>query len=287
MLEGASIMQNQTKFNQRTQLKNDLYEIIFGWETPRGKLFDIILLILIVLSIILVMLESVPAYDEKYHSLFRISEWVITVLFTLEYGLRLYCSPRPKNYATSFFGVVDFISILPSYLSLFLVNTHFLSIIRSLRLLRAFRIFEMTRYTSQGFYIMVALRKSFAKIIVFLVFVLIFTSIIGAVMFVIEGSEPNTGFDNIPRSLYWAITTLSTVGYGDISPITPIGQTLAAIVMILGYSVIAVPTGILSAEMVKQGKEPKQRKIIVCKNCENTAHLKDAAYCKDCGEKLP
>ncbi|MBT8219820.1 MAG: ion transporter [Bacteroidia bacterium] len=281
-------MQNPKNISKSRQLKNDLFEIIFGWETPRGKLFDILLLILIVLSIILVMLESVPALDEKYHTFFVISEWVITVLFTIEYALRLYCSPRPKNYATSFFGVVDFVSILPSYLSLFLVNTQALSIVRSLRLMRAFRIFQMTRYTSQGFYLLVALKNSFAKIIVFLVFVLIFTSIIGAIMYVVEGSEPDTGFDSIPRSLYWAITTLSTVGYGDIAPSTALGQTLAAIVMILGYSVIAVPTGILSAEMVKGKKGPPSvKEIIVCPNCESSKHFKHATFCQDCGHLLP
>lgn len=270
-----------------TPLQKKLNEIIFGWSTPMGKLFDVVLLIIILLSIVFVMLESVASYNDKYKEAFKIAEWIITIFFTIEYALRLYCSPRPKKYASSFYGIVDFISILPAYLSLVLTGTHFLAIIRSLRLLRAFKIFELSRYTSQGFMLIIALKKSFAKIIVFLVFILIFTSIIGAIMYVIEGELPDSGFDSIPRSVYWAIVTLTTVGYGDIAPISALGQFLAALVMILGYSVIAVPTGIVSAEMVKEagysmGKTEKRR----CKYCSAKGHYAKADFCFRCGEEL-
>lgn len=264
-----------------------LNKIIFGWETPAGKLFDVVLLIIILLSIVFVMLESVSSYNERFSTQFKIAEWAITIFFTIEYILRLYCAPRPKKYAKSFYGIVDFISILPAYLSLVLTGTHFLAIIRSLRLLRAFKIFEMSRYTSEGFMLIEALKKSAEKIIVFLVFVLIFTSIIGAVMYVIEGEIPDSGFDSIPRSVYWAIETLSTVGYGDIAPVSALGQFLAAIVMILGYSIIAVPTGIVSAEMVQSAKN-KQEKVERkrCRYCAAKGHYPKAKFCYRCSEEL-
>jgi len=268
-------------------IQSRLNEIIFGWETPAGKLFDVVLLLIILMSILFVMLESVDSYNVKYATEFRVAEWVITVFFTIEYVLRIYCSPKPKRYAKSFYGVVDFISILPAYISLFVTGTHFLAIIRSLRLLRAFKIFELSRYTSQGFMLIIALKQSFAKITVFLVFILIFTSIIGAVMYVVEGQIPDSGFDSIPRSVYWAIVTLTTVGYGDIAPISAFGQFLAAIVMILGYSVIAVPTGIVSAEMVQQAKSNKEHpKSRRCKFCNAKGHYPKAKYCYRCSEEL-
>jgi len=267
--------------------QSKLNEIIFGWETPAGKLFDVVLLIIILISIVFVMLESVSSYNDKFSTLFKIAEWAITIFFTIEYGLRLYCSPRPKKYAKSFYGIVDFISILPAYLSLVLTGTHFLAIIRSLRLLRAFKIFELSRYTSQGFMLIIALRDSLAKITVFLVFILIFTSIIGAVMYVVEGEIPGSGFDSIPRSVYWAIVTLTTVGYGDIAPVSAFGQFLAAIVMILGYSVIAVPTGIVSAEMVTNAKKnPQKVDRKRCKYCNSKGHYPKAKYCYRCSEEL-
>ncbi len=278
---------NLPKDRKLSPLQTKLNEIIFGWETPSGKLFDVILLIFILFSILDVMLESVPSYSAKYKDLFVTTEWVITIFFTIEYGLRLYCSPRPKKYATSFFGVVDFLSILPAYLSLILTGTHFLAIIRSLRLLRAFKIFELSRYTSQGFMLIIALKNSFDKIIVFLVFILIFTSIIGAVMYVIEGEIPGSGFDSIPRSVYWAIVTLTTVGYGDIAPVSALGQFLAAIVMILGYSIIAVPTGIVSAEMIQTAQAEKaDNNSRQCKYCSIKGHTSKADYCYRCGEEL-
>ena len=268
-------------------LQAKLNEIIFGWSTPAGKLFDIVLLIIILISILFVMLESVSSYNARFSTHFKIAEWIITIFFTVEYGLRLYCSPRPKKYAKSFYGIVDFISILPAYLSLVLTGTHFLAIIRSLRLLRAFKIFELSRYTSQGFLLLIALRDSIEKITVFLVFILIFTSIIGAVMYVVEGEIPGSGFDSIPRSVYWAIETLSTVGYGDIAPVSAFGQFLAAIVMILGYSVIAVPTGIVSAEIIqgakKNGQKDERKR---CKFCNAKGHYAKAKFCYRCSEEL-
>lgn len=277
-----------SKSRELTPFQEKLNTIIFGWETPNGKLFDVVLLVIILISIGVVMLESVPSYAEKYERQLYIIEWVITIFFTVEYAARLYCAYQPKKYAKSFFGIVDFISILPSYIALFLTSVHFLTIVRSLRLLRAFKIFELSRYTSQGFLLIVALKKSIAKIIVFLVFILIFTSIIGAVMYVIEGDIPGTRFDSIPRSQWWAIVTLTTVGYGDIVPTTALGQFFSAVVMILGYSIIAVPTGIVSAEMMQaaHNKDDRPKRIRQCKYCLARGHVPKSAFCYRCGEEL-
>ena len=230
------------------------------------------------------MLESVEHIDAKYHKLFYFLEWVFTIFFTIEYFLRLYCVYRPMKYATSFFGIIDLLAIIPTYISLFLTGTHYLLVIRALRLLRVFRIFKLANFLKEGKVISSALKASQAKITVFLVFILLMVTILGSIMYMVEGGQ-DSNFTSIPRSIYWAIVTLTTVGYGDIAPQTELGQFLASIVMIMGYAVIAVPTGIVSAEMVNANNaEPTNTQA--CRYCTTEGHDDDAIYCKNCGEIL-
>lgn len=267
-------------------LKERLHEIIFEADTAAGKRFDIILLVAIVASVIVVMLESVPAYDRKYHTFFIVAEWIFTIFFTIEYILRLYCVYRPLKYAKSFFGIIDLVSILPSYISLLFPGYHTLIVIRGLRLMRVFRIFKLANFLSQGRIITQALRESRPKITVFVLFVLLVVCICGSLMYLIEG-RTNDQFDSIPRSVYWAIVTLTTVGYGDISPITPLGQFIAAIIMISGYAIIAVPTGIVTSELIKENTLKKEDLTTqACRYCAEEGHTTDALYCKYCGEIL-
>ena len=223
-----------------------VHEIIYEADTPAGKFFDIVLLIAILASILLVMLESIQYYDQKYHNFFNISEWVITILFSIEYILRVISVKKPLKYITSFYGVIDLLSTIPKYLSLIFVGTHALVAFRAIRLLRIFRILKLVRFLSASNHLTTALKASRAKISVFMLTVLIITIILGTVMYLVEGEEH--GFDNIPKSVYWCIVTLTTVGFGDITPQTPLGQIIASFVMIMGYGIIAVPTGIVSAE---------------------------------------
>jgi len=264
-------------------LKEKLHEIIFEADTRTGKFFDILLIILILASVLVVMLESVDSINTNYKYIFDILELVFTIFFTFEYILRLYIVYRPMKYALSFFGIVDLLAILPSYLSFFLVGSESLLVIRALRLLRVFRIFKLANFTREGQIIMIAMRKSLRKILVFLIFVLLLVTIFGSIMYLIEGNS-NNGFDSIPRSVYWAIVTLTTVGYGDISPVTPLGQFLAAIVMMLGYAVIAVPTGIVTAELTWSKHHDTNTQV--CRYCAKEGHHDDAKYCDGCGEKL-
>ena len=266
--------------------RNKLRIIIFGHETHAGKWFDIILLIAILVSILIVMLETVNTINEKYKTVFHIVEWILTIFFTIEYILRLYISRHPMKYATSFFGIVDLLAIIPTYLSIFIAGSQQLMIIRGLRLLRAFRIFKLAGYMQQGKRITAALKASKAKIVIFLYFVIVLVIIIGCIMYLIEGGV-NKQFTSIPRSVYWAIVTLTTVGYGDISPITNLGQFLAAIVMLMGYAIIAVPTGIVSSELMKEGKEEsKMRNVNTCGDCRPKDHDPDAVFCKYCSSKI-
>lgn len=265
-------------------LRSKLHEIIFEADTPGGKAFDVILLILIATSVLTVMLESMEPLQREYESLFSVAEWVFTIFFTIEYLLRLYCVLRPIKYATSFFGIVDLLAILPSYLALVLPTAQYFLIIRAFRLIRIFRIFKMAHFINEGNIIMQALRASRAKITVFLTFVTLAVIIIGALMYLIEGGS-NEGFSSIPRSVYWSIVTLTTVGYGDITPRTGLGQLISAIVMILGYAIIAVPTGIVSAEFVKEYKSGRAN-TQACRYCGREGHSNDAVHCKYCGEKL-
>ncbi len=263
-------------------IKAKLYEIIFGSDTKAGKLFDVLLLAVIVLSIVLVMLESVPSIEKEYRDLLKFLEWSITIIFSLEYCLRIWIVSRPKTYIFSFYGVIDFLSILPSYLGLFIIGTHGLMVIRALRLLRVFRILKLNRYMSEGAVIVKALKQSRYKISVFLFAVLTMVIIIGTMMYLIEGAE--NGFTSIPRGIYWAIVTLTTVGYGDISPSTALGQFIASFVMIIGYAIIAVPTGIVTAELSKPFKAMPSGKV--CENCLSEDHDLDDHFCRFCGSKL-
>lgn len=264
----------------RKHLKKKLRTIIFKTNTPAGKAFDIALLIAILVSVSVVILESVEEFSTNYTKAFIYTEWAFTFIFTIEYILRIIISNKKRKYIFSFFGIIDFLSILPAYLSLVLTGMHTLVILRSFRLLRVFRIFKLARFMGEASQLRKALSASRPKIIVFLVTVGIIVVIMGTIMYLVEGSE--NGFTSIPKSIYWAIVTLTTVGYGDVAPSTVMGQTLASIIMILGYGIIAVPTGIVTAEMAKTwtGKQKSDRK---CDKCKNSIYDEDAIYCKYCG----
>ena len=267
-------------------LREKLFIIIFHHDTPAGRRFDVILLVAILLSVIIVMLESVKSLYARYHNLFYTIEWILTIFFTIEYALRLWITRRPMKYATSTWGIIDLLAIIPTYLSIVIVGSQNLIIIRALRLLRAFRIFRLAGYMKQGQNIVTALKASRLKIEIFIYFVSVLVVIIGCIMYLVEGGS-NPEFDSIPRSVYWAIVTLTTVGYGDISPDTNIGQFLAAIVMILGYAIIAVPTGIVSAEFIRaDSSSPGIKNVDDCDSCSWEDHDKNALYCKFCGDQI-
>lgn len=266
----------------RNPTKEKIHEIIFEADTPAGKTFDIILLVAIVASLAVVIIESVDSISNRYIDFFIWAEVFFTILFTLEYALRIYCVYRPWKYIFSFFGIIDFLAILPGYLSLVISGSQYLLVIRGLRLIRVFRIFKLGHFLNEGEVIINALRASRAKITVFLTFITINTVIIGAMMYLVEGGS-NDSFSSIPRGIYWAIVTLTTVGYGDITPVTPIGQFLSALVMILGYAVLAVPTGIVSAEMINENRKNNTQ---ACRYCGSEGHDDDAVHCKYCGEQL-
>lgn len=265
--------------------RNRIHEIIFEADTKAGKAFDVALLVLIVLSVVLVMLESIEAYQIAYGYYFVILEWILTIFFTGEYILRLICVYKPTKYIFSFFGIVDLISILPNYAALFFGASPYLATIRALRLMRVFRIFKLAQFLNESNKIMAALKASRPKIIVFLTFILMMVTVLGSFMYFIEGGQ-NSGFTSIPRSIYWAIVTLTTVGYGDIAPTSPLGQFVAALVMIMGYGVLAVPTGIVSAELAANPKGVKIVTTQACKACLKEGHDIDAKHCKYCGEAL-
>ncbi len=264
--------------------KEKLHEIIYEADTPSGKLFDVVLLIAIVASIILVMLESVESFDNKYHNFLNISEWVITILFSIEYIARIITVKKPWRYIFSFYGIIDLLSTIPKYLSFIFIGSHHLAALRALRLLRIFRILKLARYIGASNRLLVALKASKAKISVFLFFVVILCVILGTIMYMVEGEE--NGFTSIPRSVYWAIVTLTTVGYGDIAPNTPFGQFLASIIMILGYGIIAIPTGIVSSEMTKATTNDIDMNTQSCPNCTSENHKDNAEFCYECGHKL-
>lgn len=264
--------------------RKKLHSILFEADTRKGKVFDVLLMILIVLSVFVVMLETIEALDNKYHVYFLYAEWIITIIFTIEYALRIYSVVNPRNYIFSFYGIIDLLSILPLYLSLVFIGTQSFAIIRALRLLRVFRVFKLGHYLNQGRIITLSMKKSIPKILVFLYFVILMVIVFGSIMYLVEGGT-NPEFENIPTGIYWAIVTLTTVGYGDIAPITPFGQTLAAVVMIMGYAVIAVPTGIISAEIIKEMRD-ENITTQACPSCMKEGHEIDALYCKHCGHKL-
>lgn len=260
--------------------KRRLYLVIFGTETPAGRAFDLALLISIAASVIIVFLDSVGSLHQAYGDWFYIAEWVFTILFTIEYILRIVTSKKPFHYIFSFYGMIDLLAVIPTYLSLFLTGGQYLIVIRILRLLRIFRILKLNRYMGASNYLWASIINSRYKVGVFLWFILTITIIMGAVMYLIEG--PENGFRNIPESIYWAIVTLTTVGYGDISPHTAIGKFIASIIMIIGYSIIAVPTGIISSEMSKL----RYKGVKECRRCGEENNPPDARYCKRCGEKV-
>jgi voltage-gated potassium channel len=262
--------------------RNRLHEIIFEADTPAGKAFDVGLLLAIVATVTAVMLESVESIATEYGSLLRSAEWVFTGLFTIEYGLRLYCVRNPLRYARSFFGIVDLVAVLPSYLALLFPGAHTLLVIRVLRLLRVFRVLKLVHFLSEASVLGRALRASLPKITVFLGSVVCVVVMVGTAMHLIERGQP--GFDNIPESMYWAVVTLTTVGYGDVVPLTALGRILASMLMVLGYAIIAVPTGIVSSELVFHS----HRKVSTqaCPECMAEGHDSDAVHCKSCGAKL-
>ena len=267
-------------------LKQKIYIIIYGSNTFAGKLFDLVLLAVILLSVILVMLESIESYDMKHHTLLKVLEWVITIFFTIEYILRIICNKQPLKYIFSFYGIVDLISIMPMYLSFFVSDLGVLSVVRALRLLRLFGILNLVPYIGQESNLKLAIKASRTKIIVFIYFIVVVSILLGALMYVIEGKE--NGFTSIPRSIYWCIVTLTTVGYGDIAPQTTIGQMIASFIMIMGYGIIAVPTGIVTAEFtsLKRNKSVDARRRRTCSSCTTTIYDDDANYCYNCGQKL-
>jgi voltage-gated potassium channel len=263
--------------------RESLNTIIFGAETPLGKAFDVILIFAILISVMTVMLSSVVSIEQQYGQILHYLEWVFTLLFTLEYILRLICVRKPWRYMISFFGVVDLLSILPTYIGLLIPGVKYVLIIRILRLLRIFRILKLSEYMSEAQVLMQAMHNSGRKILVFLYTILTLVVVFGAIMYAIEGNA--AGFSSIPKSIYWAIVTLTTVGYGDIAPQTPLGQIVASCIMIMGYGIIAVPTGIYSAELIKSytGKEIRND---ACPGCGETGHDFDAEFCKYCGYEL-
>ena len=262
-------------------LKNKLYIIIFESDTPGGKYFDLLLIISILLSVMVVLLDSVQYYNNLYGEILYIMEWFFTLLFTIEYFCRIYCIGKPILYIRSFFGVIDLLSIIPTYISLFLPASRYLSVIRILRVLRIFRILKLIFYIGEANLLIKAIYASRRKVIVFLFSMLTFVTIFGSIMYLIEG-ETN-GFSSIPRSIYWAIVTITTVGYGDITPQTELGQALASLAMIFGYATIAIPTGIISAEYTNMKQKINN---IVCRGCGDENHENDAKFCRVCGADL-
>lgn len=261
-----------------------LYTIIFEADTVAGQRFDLILIAAILLSILVVMLDSVQALSQRHNTLINVLEWAFTLLFTAEYATRLACVKRPMRYATSFFGIIDLLSVLPTYLAFFVPEVHALLDVRILRLIRIFRILKLTLYVHEYQVLTGAVRASRRKILVFLSIVLMAVLVMGTMMYVIEG--PKNGFTSIPKSMYWAIVTMTTVGYGDLTPQTDIGKALASVMMLLGWGVLAVPTGIVTAELTTQRltRAPTTR---TCHQCLSEGHEADANFCKDCGAPLP
>jgi len=272
-------MDKNASFNT---LRARFHEIIFEADTPAGKLFDVLLIVSILLSVVMVMLDSVSSIRLTYGNLLYLGEWIFTALFTMEYILRLYSVGRPVAYATSFFGVVDLLAVLPTYLSIFFPGSHYFLVIRVLRVLRIFRVLKLVQYVGETRRLMQALQASRRKITVFLFAVLTLVIIFGSLMYLIEDQQ--SGFTSIPQSIYWAIVTLTTVGYGDISPQTGFGRAVSAIIMIIGYGIIAVPTGIVTAEITQVYK--KSVSTQACPQCSAEGHDTDAEYCKYCGAEL-
>jgi voltage-gated potassium channel len=272
---------NSTKKNWRFKL----HEILYEADTPKGKVFNIVLLIVILASIVFVMMESVQEIDQKYHKFLNAAEWVITILFTVEYIARIVAVKNPAKYIFSFYGIIDLLSTIPKYVSLLLVGSQSLVALRALRLLRVFRILKLARYIGESTNLTRALKLSRAKIMIFMMFVFILCIILGTIMYLVEHNEAS-GFTSIPRSVYWAIVTLTTVGYGDIAPITGLGQLIASFIMLMGYAIIAVPTGIISAEMTRTRSRDVSTSTQSCPHCMAEKHTEMAKFCHKCGNHL-
>jgi voltage-gated potassium channel len=266
--------------------REKLHRQFFDPHSRTGHQFEIMATWLIILSVTTVTLETVAHLDERYETLFSAIEWVFTIIFTLEFFLRLYTAPDRVRYLTSFFGIVDLLSILPTYIGIFIPGKQSLLIIRILRLLRMFRIFKMGHFVNEGSVVISALKASKVKIVVFVTFILICSVFMGAMMYMIE-EDINPNIQNIPEGIYWAIVTLTTVGYGDSIPVTPLGKMLATIVMIMGYGVIAVPTGIVTAEITNRVMAPRGKDLQICERCGLNDHLKNSRFCHHCGERMP
>lgn len=262
-----------------------LQTVIFEDNTREGRRFDTVIMWLIILSVFTVIAETVTEFHSTYWWIFQVLEWTFTFIFTVEYVLRLYSAKNPLKYATSFFGIVDLLAVIPSFLGLFLIGFDSLIMIRVLRLLRVFRIFKMGHFVTEGEVILSALRAGRIKIYMFISFVVLVSMVLGSVLYIVEG-DLNPKLDNIPKGIYWAIVTLTTVGYGDVTPITPFGQFLATVIMVMGYGVIAVPTGIVTAEISGRVMNLKEVKFEVCENCEQREHHTNAVFCHNCGESL-
>jgi len=268
---------------QKLSWQQRLHEVIYESNTAAGKAFDVSLLLCIFVSIIVVMLDSVQSLHTKYGHTFFILEWVLTGLFTIEYILRLICIKRPWQYVTSWLGIIDLLAIIPSYLSIFFAGAQSLLVFRALRLLRIFRIFKLTQFLTEMQFLKSAISSSLKKIAIFMLVVLALVVILGSIMYLIEGKK--NGFASIPESIYWAVVTITTVGYGDVSPGTPLGKFVAAVIMFIGYGIIAVPTGIVTNEMVNAVRLKREHRE-TCPACGLEGHDNDARFCKRCGEKL-
>lgn len=274
---------NKPKKKDDRHWRARLHEILYEADTTAGKIFNISLLIVIIASIIFVMLESVEEIDTKFHGFLNAAEWVITILFSLEYIARVLAVKNPRSYIFSFFGIIDLLSTIPKYLSFLLVGSQSLVALRALRLLRVFRILKLARYIGESTNLIRALKLSRAKISVFILFVLILCVILGTIMYLVESGQ-DSGFTSIPRSVYWAIVTLTTVGYGDIAPSTALGQFISSFIMLMGYAIIAVPTGIVTAELTR--KKSVQTNTQSCPYCLASKHRNNAIFCYRCGNEL-
>ena len=266
----------------QTALQRKTYEVIFGTESGWGRNFDLMLIFAILFSVAVILLDSIPTYHERYGFVFQPVEWFFTLLFTAEYLLRLWCSPNRKRYALSGFGIIDLVAVLPTYIVFYLPGASSLLIIRLIRILRIFRILKLFRFLREFNVLTRTFANARRKILIFFATVLVLTTIFGCLMYVIEG--PANGFGTIPESIYWAIVTITTVGYGDVVPHTPLGQFIASVGMLTGYAIIAVPTGILSAELMQEISREKSQ--VNCEHCERTGHDQDARFCKYCSAEL-
>jgi voltage-gated potassium channel len=267
---------------KQQHVRDKINEVIFGTDTPAGKGFDVILICLILLSVAAVILDSMVAFSKEYQTYLLRAEWFFTIIFTVEYAARIYSAKEPARYVRSFYGVIDLLSILPTYFNLLFPGLNYLLIIRLLRVLRIFRVLKLLRYLTEANILGRSIWLSRRKISVFFICVLVLATVFGSLMFVIEG--PGNGFTSIPRSIYWTIVTITTVGFGDIVPQTVLGQAVATLAMLTGYSIIAIPTGIFTAELSQEMQ--RSRQVTQCKACSRGGHDVDASFCKYCGETM-